>query len=397
MKKIIVLLALLAIAPAHAEEMRPAVGKPLQAAGAALRAGRYAQALAFVRQADAVPGKTGHESAVIDQMRAAIAERSGDTATAAAAYQRMLANGSAGPGEAIRIYQALASMTYKRGEYGASVNWVQKYFKAGGTSAEMHTLLIQGLYLSRNYAEAGRLQAQVVAAETRAGRIPPEEQLKLLYACQQGAHDNAGSLATMKQLVLYYQKPDYWRNVINTLLAKPGLADRLRFEIYRLEFSLGLVNTPDDAMEMAQLAVQAKLPGDAKDTVDKSFAGGLLGVGPQASRHLRLKALVEKNYAETLKGVAKDEADAQSDRDGNSLLAVGETYVSFNQTQKGIALIQQAIQKDDLHHVDDAKLQLGLAYLKAGDKKRAIATLRTVGGTDGTADIAQLWLLHIGK
>src|ERR1700733_3940361 len=223
MKKIILLLALalLATPAARAEEMPPAIGKPLQAASAALRAGRYAQALAAVRQADAVPGKTAHQSAVIDQMRAAIAERSGDANTAAAAYQRMLANGEAGPGEAVRIYQALASMTYKQGNYPATVTWAQKYFKAGGNDASVHTLLIQALYLSKNYAEAGRLQAQVVAAETRAGRIPPEEQLKLLYACQKGAVDNNGALATMKQLVLYYQKPDYWRNVIDTLLAKP--------------------------------------------------------------------------------------------------------------------------------------------------------------------------------
>jgi len=50
-----------------------------------------------------------------------------------------------------------------------------------------------------------------------------------------------------------------------------------------------------------------------------------------------------------------------------------------------------------LRHPEDAKLQLGLAYWQSGDKRRAIAELRTVGGTEGVADLAQLWILRINS
>jgi Tfp pilus assembly protein PilF len=392
-----VLLGAFTITSAQAEELRAALAKPLATAHQLLNAGRYPQAMAAVRQADAVPGKTAHEQFIIEEMRAAIAERSHDFATASAAYQRMLASGEVSGAQAARIYQAEASVTYSSGNYAAAVGWIDKYFKAGGSSPEMRTLQIQSLYLSKNFAEAGRLQAQVVAAQTRAGRIPGENELLLLYNCQKGSGDNAGALNTIKELVLYYQKPDYWRNVIDTLRAKQGFSDRLTFDVYRLEFSLGLVNSPADAMEMTELAVQAKLAGEAKNIVDKSFAGGLLGTGPDAARHQRLKALVDQTYAAELAQLGKEDADAATDKDGNRLLGLGETYDSFGKFDKGIPLIKQAIAMGDLRHPEDAKLQLGIAYYNSGDKKDAISTLRSVRGTDGTTDLAQLWLLRIGK
>ena len=381
--------------PASAQEaLRPAVGKPLEAASAALRAHNYAKAMAGVRAADAVGGKTAHESLVIAQMRAAVAQASGDMATAASAYAQLLSSGQVSGAEATKLMQAEISIAFKQKNYPQVVYWSDRYLKSGGSDAAMKTYLIQGYYLQGKYADAAKLQAAQIQAETRSGRAPVETQLQLLYSCQTHLNDKAGQLATIKQLVTYYPKPDYWLNLIDNVRTKPNFPERLLLDVYRLEFSLGLVNKPDDAMELAELAVQAKLPGEAKDVVDKSFAGGLLGTGPEAPRHLRLKALVEKTYDADKAALGKEDAAAASDHDGNAMLALGETYVSFGSFDKGIPMIQQAIQKDDLRHPEDAKLQLGLAYWKAGQKPKAIQTLKTVGGTDGTADLAQLWILR---
>jgi tetratricopeptide (TPR) repeat protein len=147
-------------------------------------------------------------------------------------------------------------------------------------------------------------------------------------------------------------------------------------------------------MDMAELAIQAKLPGEAKEVIDKSYAGGLLGTGPEAPREARLRALVDKTYAADKAELGKDDAAAEADRDGNALLALGQTYVSYDMFDKGIPMMEEAIRKDALNHPEDAKLHLGLAYWKAGQKAKALAELKMVRGTDGTADLAQLWLLR---
>ncbi len=383
-----VALLLTAAAPAFAQQaLRPAVGKPLSSASALFKAHSYAKAMAAVRAADAVPGKTPYENSVIAQMKAAIAQASGDSAAAAS----LINSGQISGPEATKLIQGQVSMAFREKNYGQVVYWADRYLKSGGTEPAMKTYLIQGYYLQGKYAEAEKLQAAQIQAETRGGKPPVEAQLQLLYSCQSHLNDKAGQLVTIKQLVTYYPKPDYWRNVISSLRSKPGFPDRLLLDVYRLEFSLQLVNTPADAMDMAELAVQAKLPGEAKDVVDKSFAGGLLGTGAEAPRHQRLKALVEKTYVADQVDLAKQEAAVADDRDGNAMFALGETYVSYGQFPKGLSLMEQGMRKDDLRHPDDSKLHLGLAYWKAGNKAKALATLKTVGGTDGTADLAQLW------
>ena len=86
--------ALAAATTAHAQEMvRPVVGKPLLAAKSFLASGAYAKAMGALHQAEAVPGKTAHETFLITEMRAAIANRSGDLVTASHAYEALLDSG----------------------------------------------------------------------------------------------------------------------------------------------------------------------------------------------------------------------------------------------------------------------------------------------------------------
>jgi Tfp pilus assembly protein PilF len=44
---------------------------------------------------------------------------------------------------------------------------------------------------------------------------------------------------------------------------------------------------------------------------------------------------------------------------------------------------------------ETAKLHLGLAYLAAGKKAQALSTLKTVAGTEGTAELARYWIMYI--
>jgi hypothetical protein len=377
--------------PAAAEEpVRPVVGKPLQSAAAFARQRNFAKALAAVRQAEAAPGRTAGENAVIAQMKAYIASESGDVT----ATTQLLNSGSVSGAQAQKLMQGEVSIAFRSKNYPQVVYWAERYLKADPTNSAMRTYLIQGYYLQNKYAEAAKLQQQQITAETRGGRPPAETQLQLLYACQSKLGDKTGQIVTIKQLVTYYPNPDYWLNVIDDVQTKPGFSSRLLLDVDRLEFSLNLVNKPDQAMDMAEMAVQAKLPAEAKDVVDKSFAGGLLGTGPEAARHQRLRALVEKTYNADKANLGKEDAAATSDRDGNALFALGETYASYGQTEKGLGMMEDGIKKDDLHHPEDAKLHLGLAYYKAGKTAQAIGLLKTVRGTDGTADLAQLWLLR---
>ncbi len=388
-----------AIAPdlAHADPLRPAVGKPLQAAQVALRKRDFAAAMRDVNAADAVRDKTPDETYVIAQMRAAVAQSSGDVAASISADDVLIASPRTSAAERTRLLMAEAGLAYTAHDYARTVTALERYFKAGGNDPQMHTLLIQSYYLLKDYPHAAQAQARQIAMEERAGQKPTENQLQLLAAVQQQSRDLNGFNATMVKLVQYYPKPDYWANLMQGLRTNPNVPERLQYDVDRIRLAVGLLTSTADFMDMAELAVQQGYPMQAQKVMAAGYASGALGRDAGAPREARLRALIDQTAAAKKASLASDEAAAKAAPDGNALVAVGANAVDAGQAAQGLALMQAGIAKGGLVSVDDARLHLGLAQMDAGLKADAIRTLQTVGGTDGAADMAHLWILEIGR
>lgn len=384
--------------PAQAQDMlRPVVGKPLQKAQALAHAGQFPAALAQVGIADAAKNKTANESFVIAEMRASIAQQSGDFKAAIAADDALLRSGKVPVAEQQKLLMAEASSAYQLRDYAQSISAIGRYYKVGGNLPAMQQLLIQCYYLQKDYAHAAAAQSAQIEAEIKAGQVPPEAQLQLLASCQLQTSDKVGLNRTMVQLVTYYPKPDYWAQLMQGLRSNPNVPDRLQYDIDRLRLEVGLLTSTGDFMDMTELGVQAGLPVQALSVIDRGYASGALGRDAQAPREARLKALVEKTIADKKASIAADEASARTMNGGDALLSVGYSYVDLGQPAKGIALMKEAIAKGGLAAPEDATLHLGLAYLAARDKANAIRTLQAVSGNDGAADLAHLWQLRVGK
>ena len=158
-----------------------------------------------------------------------------------------------------------------------------------------------------------------------------------------------------------------------------------------------MLKKPSEFMEMGQLVLQARAPAEALKVIDKGYKAGALGTGPDAARHQRLKDLAEKSLAERNKDAAATEAEFTAAKDNDGLVALGYSLVQARQTDKGLKMMESAIKAGGLRYPDEAKLRLGEAYAVAGKKQQAISTLRTVGGKEGTADLARYWIMAINK
>ena len=372
--------------------VRPEVGKPLQAAHDLIKAGKYREALAKVRDADAVGGKSANETQTIERMRLAAASGAGDADTAARSYEALA--GSMSGADKLRTIESIAGSYYRAKEYAKAQQWYQRYFKEGGTSAANRTLMIQTQYLSGDLAGASKeLMAEIQAAE-RNGAVPAEDRINLLMNAAVKQRDIAGETFALERLVTYYPKKEYWVTLLSRLQRKPTFSDRLVLDTYRLSLATGSMTAAGDYSEMAQLALQAGSGAEAKQVIDKGFAAGVLGTGPEADRHKRLRDLINKRIAEAKATEADNEAQALEAKDGNDLVAIGMNKVYEGQKAKGLALMQQGIAKGGLKHPEDAKLHLAIAQLQAGDNAKAQATLKTVSGSDGTSDLARLWSLY---
>jgi len=390
-------LALAGVAAAQQKPptVRPEVGKPLQAAVEALKARRAKDALARVREAQAVPDKTPYENYLVTRVHGQAAAAAGDNATAAKALEDASNSSAAPENERLQLLAGAASAYYASKEYGKAASLATRYFQHGGTDKAIRTVYVQSLYLSGNYSGASRELAADVEAEERAGRNPPEEQLQLLANAYLQSKDPAGYSRTMERLVALYPKRDYWLSVLHNVVTRPGFNDRLAIDVSRLKLDAGMMRSADEYLDYAQMALIEGFPLEASHVIDKGYAAGVLGTGPEAARHKRLKDLAAKNLAEDKKTMAQGGSGTKDDK---ALFNEGFNYVLHGNAQKGLDMMQQAMKTGaGFRRPDHAKLQLGYAYHVAGQNEKAVQTFKTVQGSDGAAALARLWVIRLSK
>ena len=385
-----------AVSSAYAQEaVRPEIGKPLQAASALLKSNKFKDALAKIREVDSVPNKTANETYLIESMRGSAASGAGDNETIIKSFESVIASGKAPAATQLKLIEALAGAHYRARDYAATNKWATRYLREGGGNSQIRTLLIQSYFQSGDFANSAKESLIDIQADEKAGRTPSEEKLQLLANSYLRQKNSNGYIATIEKLLNYYPKKSLWADVISRLQRKSGFSDRLALDVYRLQLATGNLTATNDYMEMSQLALQAGFPGEAKKVVDEGYANGALGKGTDVDRQKRLRDLVEKRVAENQKVItgSADEAAGNAAKDGNALVNLGYNLFTSGQIAKGISLMEAGIKKGELKRPDDAKLRLGTALIQSGQKAKGAQVLKSVQGTDGAHDLANLWVI----
>lgn len=387
---LLALVAAVTVGTASAQGLRAEIGKPLQQAAEYIKAGKGREALAKVREAEAVPNRSPAEQLMVDRMKAAAAQRAGDMTTAVQALEAIHPRTSGV--ESGQIAEQIASAYAQLKNVAKSSEWAAKAQQAGNNSASLKQLqsYLQGA--SGDYAAIAKDAAAAIASAEQAGGRPSETDLLRLADAQQRTGQTGPQVATLEKLLTLYPKKDYWSAYLSRLPRKPNFADRFALDVLRLKLATGNLTKADEYMEMAQMAMQIGLPAEGLQIVDKGLAAKVLGAGPEADRHKRLKDLAVKKTAEAKASIASQAAEAAAQKTGDDLVRVGYAYVSLGEVDKGVGMIEQGIAKGGLKRAEDAKLRLGMALLNK-NKSKAQQTLRSVGGSDGAADIARLWMI----
>lgn len=320
-------------------QIRPEVGKPLQQASELLKAGRGKEALAKLRELDAVPNKTAAEQLTIDRMRGAAAARAGEPQVAISAFQSALASGKLSAQEQTQVTEQLAFLFSQTRDWNKTREFAQKARQMGGNAAELDKLLAYVNAQSGDFTAVARGAEAAIEAAEKAGRKPDENDLLRLADALRRGGNGAGQAAVLEKLIANYPKREYWAIVLGRLQSRPGFSGRLTLDVLRLKRETRTLETVEDYTEMAQLALQESQAAEAKAILDEGFSRGVLGKGAEAERQKRLLALATQRATDASKALADSEAAAAADKDGNALVRIGLGYSGLGQHDKGIALI----------------------------------------------------------
>lgn len=201
----------------------------------------------------------------------------------------------------------------------------------------------------------------------------------------------------LEKLLIHHPRKRYWSELLDRLESRIDIGHRLGLDVLRLRWLTGTMRTPGDRVRMAMLALQAGFPAEALQVVESGFTSGALGKGPQAREHEALRAKTLRRLAESRQTLARPDAAAAATaaRDGIWLHNLGFAYVTQGDHARGLSLMEQGMLKGGMSEKpQDAKLRLGIAYLLAGQKDKAVETLKNVGGRRGAADLGRIWSIY---
>jgi len=383
---------------AGGQTVRPEVGKPIQAAIELLKSKKGKEALTKIREAQAVADRTPYENYVVERVLGQAAAAAGEPSIAARAFENVATSPASPEGERRQFLAAAASQYYLMKNYAKTAELAARYFRDGGTEKSVRTIYVQALYLGNDFASAAKELMKDVEAEERDGKAPAEEQLQLLANSCSQIKDAACYGKAMEMLAAHYPKRDYWLSVIYSIATRPGFSERLALDVARIKIETGTMRSADEYLDAAQLALQDGFPMEAVRIIDKGYASGILGTGPEAARHKRLKDMAAKNLAEDKKALARDDSQSVAGKDGRALFNEGFNYVLLGKPEQGLALMEKGIRDAKaFRRLEHAKLQLGYAYHLAGQNQKAIQILKTVQGTDGAAALARLWVIRLSR
>lgn len=350
-----------------------------------------------ITQAEAFPAKTPYEQYVLDRMKVAFGSASNNEAMMTASLEAVINSGRMAPADQAEFVLALGNSYYNAKNYPKAIEWFTRYQKESTTPLKARPALIRSYYLSNDFATAKTMLVPVIAEAEKAGQTPSLEDLRLLGSAASKVKDDEVYVATLEKLVAFYPTDDFWTDLVHRMQSKKTYNQAHDIDVLRLMMVAEKTLAPEEYVELAELALAAGFPTEAKKAMDAGYAANVLGTGSNAAKHKALRDRANKGAADDAKNIAGGEAGAAKAKDGTGLVNLGYAYVTMDQFDKGIPLMEQGIAKGVGKRPEDAKLRLGIAYAKAGRKAEALKTFESIKGADGSADLAKYWSLWVNR
>jgi hypothetical protein len=218
------------------------------------------------------------------------------------------------------------------------------------------------------------------------GKQPREDVLRFIQANYFALNDANGRRNALEQLVLYYGKAEYWKDLLQLARNEKGLSDEQQMDIARLRLAVGDLKTQDDYQEAAQIALVAKYPGEAKSILDRANTAKVL----QGERAGRLMKMTNDSVAADTAAIADLQAKAQADP--NTAVRFSRVQASYGKFAEAEATVRAAAKGKGVD-IEGAKVQLGHVLLGQGKRPEASAAYNSVSRNNKWFSVARLWSL----
>lgn len=370
------------------------IAKPMDAANKAIAARKWQEVLSRVREAE---GTTGYIKSAFDQFnmtefKAYAYHQLGQYADAARELEAGLNSPCMAEAKKPERLKNLANLAFQQRAYPKAIEYANRGLKLR-QDPELLVTLGQAYYQSGNNKEAARVMKEVISSFEKSGQRPKENTMLTVLAACQKVQDHTCVTQLLEKLVVYYPKPDYWENLLISL-TQLELQDEQKINVMRLQQKVGVMKRPSEYTEMAQIALDQGLPGEAQAVLEDAFTKKLFTDQRAVDLNTRLLNKAKASATTDKAGLAAKESAAKAAATGDDLVHVGAAYLGYGDNAKALDALKAGIAKGKLTNPDQAGILLGIASLKSNNKVEAEKAFRTVKADPTMTRIAKLWLLN---
>ena len=370
------------------------LAKPLKEAHDDLNAKKYADAIAKLREAEGMAGKTPYDQHLINDMLGFAYARTQNYAEAAKAWEAELDDGFIPQSEVPTRVRQLAEANYQIKNYDKAIEFGLRAIKGGFADEELRTLVGQAYYLKGDWKNTLHFEEGLIDDKIKNGQTPKNESLQLVLSACIKLSDSACETRALEKIVTYYPKPDYWYQLLFTMRQQTSGNEANLLQTYRLMSEVDVLRSPEDYSEMAQLALEQGSPGEAQHILEKGIAKGVFTDPRAKAKNQRLLESAKKAAATDQASLQRIEKEADAAPTGAKNVGLGLAYLGYGQYDKAAEAISKGIAKGGLRNESEARLLLGIAQLKAGHKEDATKSFHAVKGDPSLERLANLWSLH---
>ena len=290
--------------------------------------------------------------------------------------------------------KVLMQLNYQGKDYGKAIEFGAKHYDATG---DLDTGLYLGnaYYIKDDYPNTKKVMSDVVAKLEASGKTPEESTYRILQSACLQMKDNECVMQLVEKLVAAYPKPEYWQNLISSLLQN-SKTDKENLNVLRLADGMNMMREGSEYIEMANYAMSQGLPGEAQAILEKGFTKDAYKAQRYKDQANRLLADAKNAVTLDKSTLDKQDASARAKTTGDSDVKLGAAYLSYGQNDKAIEALQRGIGKGSVKDPDEAGMLLGIAYLRSGNKAEAAKAFGTVQKNPVMVRIAKFWMVDVG-
>lgn len=257
-------------------------------------------------------------------------------------------------------------------------------------TADVYAMIAHCHYELKQFKSAATNLNNAIAYYRRIGKKPKEPWLNLLQASLAQMDDVEHRIDTIKLLLSWYPKREYWLALASAYAPLEKMDNYLA--ILSLARRKALLTSEAQYVSLASVYFAQGAPLKTAQVLEEGFYKGLVKSNVRTLRFLASAYSMAREYEKALTPLRQA---AKQSKDGELNIMLGNALYQLARWQEASVAFEQGLEKGELKQTTIAWMLLGQSYLNLKQYERAIYAFEQAALDEDKSEQAQQWLKYV--